>query len=190
MRATCYFIFLIAVQCCSASVIDAELKLAFRGPVPTGSSTADVGRQSNRRGSLTCPEELGGTPWTCSSDFCGGEDMQIQVSVLSQTLRAASVNVRRRRWFPSFLAKLTRYIGTSPGLTAAPQFTTIATTQTNGQTLVATYALQTISSYASLRQAITTRVTKQQQPRMGKLGSRQLALSSWQAAWLGFSQVI
>jgi hypothetical protein len=40
---------------------------------------------------------------------------------------------------------LIKYKRTSSGPTAALQFTTVAATQTNGQTIVATYALQTIS---------------------------------------------
>lgn len=112
--------------------------------------------------SLTCAEDIGAQPLPCSADVCGGADpkhadhcakQRCQCKFLKPALRRHCANDR-------------------PGAknsTTTMVLTTITASQ-SGKTVTGSYALQTISSYTDLRQAITTTVTASTTGTDGSIG--------------------
>lgn len=86
--------------------------------------------------------------------------MEEKIPRTQDNVRTLAANVRGlRSKSPSISTlKLTR-LGNKDGSTATPPLTTVTATPSNGPTVVGTYALESISSYASLKQSITTTVT-------------------------------
>lgn len=85
--------------------------------------------------------------------------LPLQVFVKTLIPPGASVNLNLQELHSPDAANSNGLAGASTGSTIVPSETTITATQ-SGKTAVGVYALQTISSLASLRQAITTTITE------------------------------
>lgn len=166
MRTFFYYLTLgVAVRACAASIPGLHpLRPASRGLATRPSQEHNI-VSSNlvdhlaRRGSISCPEEIGGQPMSCASTLCGGEDPANAGHCTAKNLLGGQCQCKSA--YCSSLtesAELRFRSGVNDGSTAAPVLSVVTATQ-SGQTVTGTYVLETILSYSELRQSITTTVT-------------------------------
>ena len=101
--------------------------------------------------SLTCPEDIGAQPLPCSADVCGGADPKKADHCAKERCQCKFRN-------PAIRLHCSNDHPGANNSTATIALTTMTASQ-SGKTVTGSYALQTISSYNDLRQAITTTVT-------------------------------
>jgi hypothetical protein len=104
---------------------------------------------------ISCPDHVGAPKWGCGSDSCGGETKE-------NSQQCKNIECDCEYYFQNVSNDPTTYpdrVGDPEGPTADTLTTITATPSTSGEPVVATFALQTISSLTGLKEAITTTVT-------------------------------
>ncbi|KAI9682232.1 MAG: hypothetical protein M1817_000286 [Caeruleum heppii] len=117
------------------------LTLALRGSTASHFEAAPAPPLLNdlvRRDFVSCAEAIGASPVACAASTCGGEDAANAGHCLNENAQGGHCQCNKD--------------GEAP---AAPVLSTVTATQ-DGQTVVGTFALETLPAYADLRQSITT----------------------------------